>query len=197
MNPTLQSLEDRAMPALRRMHPASLTLILVLLWTLVVGLLSGFWIMPAWRAWKAAQADQAVLEAQTALPSSALGDPSRLRAEIAAIVEQMSSVPHGLTRGAVAMERLRRSAVDAGFPRVDVKLIGESAAGPREGLRFGVDLSGDYARVGGWLERIPHELPWLELRRIEFSRGGGEATAAEVVLRLQGVLPPDIQGAGS
>lgn len=188
MNPTLQQLEEKCVTTLSEISPVSLILLLVLMWMLIVGLLMGSWIMPTWREWQSARADRSLLETQT-LPSSALGDPARLRAEIATLEQRLVDVPTGLTGGAVAMERIGKSAATAGLGRVEVHLIEAGAKGERQ---ISIEASGSYAKLGSWLERFPEELPWLLLNRIEFLRSAtsntSSATSSDVVLKLRGVL---------
>lgn len=188
MNPTLQQLEEKCVTTLSEISPVSLILLLVLMWMLIVGLLMGSWIMPTWREWQSARADRSLLETQT-LPSSALGDPARLRAEIATLEQRLVDVPTGLTGGAVAMERIGKSAATAGLGRVEVHLIEAGAKGERQ---ISIEASGSYAKLGSWLERFPEELPWLLLNRIEFLRSAtsntSPATSSDVVLKLRGVL---------
>jgi len=186
MNKTLQQLDEKCVDTLSAMDPLARVLLLVLAWILAVGLLMGSWIMPVWREWQSTSTDRSLLEAQ-ALPSSALGDPARLRAEITTLEQQLADVPTGLTGGAVAMERIRQSAATAGLSRVEVRLI-EASAKEKEGRPISIEVPGSYARLGSWLEHFPDELPWLLLNRIEFLRSNVSAAAPEVSLKLRGVL---------
>ncbi|MDP2751269.1 MAG: hypothetical protein Q8O31_01480 [Rhodocyclaceae bacterium] len=181
----LQQLEEKCITSLSKATPVSLVPLLVLTWVLMIGLLAGSWIMPNWREWMSANADRSLLEAQ-ALPSSALGDPARLRAEITALEQRLADVPTGLTGGAVAMERIGQSAATAGLLGVEVRLIETGSKGGERGIS--IEAVGSYAQLGSWLERFPDELPWILLNRIEFLRGNSATASPEVSLKLRGVL---------
>lgn len=190
----LLRLEDRYAPGLEQWHPVSLVLISVLLCVLLAGLLAAYAVMPSWRAWQAADRRLAELEAQTAIPASALGDLKRIEEDIAHQIEILGVVPRGPAAGAVALERIRALGVSAGLPRIEIKLLGDPSTAAKDGLGFAVELEGSYARLGAWLDRAPRELPWLELRRVELA--GGEKGATSVAMKYHGVLPAELLGEG-
>lgn len=170
----------------------SLVVILALLLVLAGGLLAAFWVMPAWRNWKAVDAEREVLEGKVSLPASALGDPMLIQRDIEFLERQLSSVPKGMTRGAIALEQIKQSALSKGLHQIQLRITEE--VGSKDGsVRFEVDVRGDYAQLGGWLESLPQELPWLELRRSKFGRAGAGSERQDmgIAMSLMLLLPPE------
>lgn len=188
----LRRLEERYVPVFEHWHPVSLVLIPALLIVLLASLLVAYSVLPSWRAWQAANQRLTELEAQTAIPASALGDLERLKADSRRLAELLAVVPRGPTGGAVAIEQIRALSVAAGLQRFEVKLLGDPSAAKKEGLGFSIEAEGPYARIGAWLDEAPRALPWLEVRRIELSGAASAGAAGTVAMKYHGTLPAEL-----
>lgn len=193
----LDRIEDRYAPTLEHWHPVSLVLIPALLIVLLAGLLIAYSVLPSWRAWQAANQRLTQLEAQTAIPASALGDLARAEEEAQKLASLLDNVPRGPAAAAVALERIRALGTATGLLRIEVKLLGDPSAAKKEGLGFSVEAEGSYHRIGAWLDEAPRALPWLELRRVELSAAATTGPAGTVVMKYHGILPAELLAEGA